>query len=113
MAKSKVRKMKSANKDGRKATIRAKAAAKVAPDAPRRAVTAVGRRAQLLSDCEMPDPYPGYCVTLVGLGQDHVMTGTHLGTILSSDPPLEVRLEHECTSPGIPNLIITIKPRPS
>jgi hypothetical protein len=97
-----------ANSEAGRRKSKTKPSTKKRKDGRREAVTAVGRRAQLLTDCEMPDPYPGYCVTLVGLGEDHVMTGTHLGTIRSSNPPLDVKLEHECTSPGIPNLIITI-----
>jgi hypothetical protein len=107
--------MSSSNADESKAAN--KSPAKQAPaesaGAPQRlAVTADDRRAELSAKCPMPDPYPEYCVTLAGLGNDHVMTGTHDGTIEMSDPELTVTLRHDCTEPGVPNVIITIARKP-
>jgi hypothetical protein len=79
------------------------------------AATARERKAQLEANGTFPAPYPSYVVTVKGFGAaDIEMTGPHTGTMVTSNPnfTLGVRLSHEPTEPGVPNLTITLTKQP-
>jgi hypothetical protein len=70
----------------------------------------------------MADAYPPYSVTLEGIGAIKKMTGTHAGTMVSSDPAPRIDLEFSlthgpalvdpATGARLPNLILTLATKP-
>lgn len=108
MAKSGAKRPSKAARTAKKGTTNRKVGRRAGARASDQVLTPEEFKEKLEQDCKLPDPYPRYCVSVEGLGTRKVMTGTHDGAILSSDPPLLIRLEHVCVNESIPNLRIIV-----